>query len=293
MVVNLPADFPAVDSLLTEGIDVRERKFLAGKTEPVRVAILNLMPLKQMTEVDLLRVLSSSPLDIEVHWIRLDSHVSRNTPAGHLERFYRGFSSVEHETFHGFIVTGAPVEKLDYEDVDYWPELCRIFEWSRTHVSGSSLFICWGALAGLYYFYGIPKYVLSRKISGVFPHVILEPGNRLLRGFDDRFYVPHSRYGDVRADDIARVKELKVLSSSEEGRVYMVQDCHEKQTFVTGHSEYASHTLDFEYHRDLAKGMNPDVPSNYYPDDNPEKPPRVLWRGHAHLLFQNWVQSII
>ena len=292
MIVNLPSDFPAITALRAEGIDLADCRQSQRGGAPLRIAILNLMPLKQMTEVDLLRILSASPLDIEVYWLKLDSHVSRNTPHEHMARYYRSFADVAGDRFDGLIVTGAPVEKLDYEAVDYWDELCRVFDWSRTHVTGSSLFICWGALAALYYFYGVPKYILSRKISGVFPHVVVDRDNPLLRGFDDRYYVPHSRYGDVRADDIVRVPELTIVSTGENGGVYIVQDVTRRQIFVTGHSEYAPMTLDFEYHRDLDKGMSPDIPANYYPDNDPSQPPCVLWRSHAHLLFCNWLQSL-
>lgn len=291
MIVNLPSDFPAIADLRAEGMELcmTDR---SSSVKSVRVAVLNLMPLKRMTEADLLRVMSPASADVEIYWMKLDSHKSRNTPAEHLDRYYRSFADMACETFDGLIVTGAPVEKLDYEDVDYWPELCRVFDWSRMHVTGSSLFICWGALAGLSYFYNIPKQVLSRKISGVFPHVVHDRSFPLVRGLGSRFYVPHSRYGDVRTEDIAGVPDLTIVSSIEGGGVHMVRDRSGRRIFVTGHSEYAPLTLDFEYHRDLDKGLEPDIPVNYYPDNDPSRPPCDLWRAHARQIFDNWLQSI-
>ena len=293
MPVRVPVSLPAVETLRSENIFViDEQRASSQDIRPLRIAILNLMPLKIMTETDLLRLISNTPLQVELDFIDTDSHVSKNTPREHIETFYKKFDDIKHNNYDGFIITGAPVEKVDFEDVDYWQELTEIFAWAKTHVT-STLYICWAALAGLYYHYGIPKYVLDRKISGVFKHHIDDELNPIFRGFDDVFYVPHSRYSEVRRNDIEKVPELKIIAESEESGIYMVMARGGREFFITGHSEYSPNTLDFEYHRDLEKGINPAIPVNYYYNDDPSQQPIVRWRSHANLLFSNWLNYFV
>lgn len=293
MPVRVPVSLPAVETLREENIFViDEQRASSQDIRPLRIAILNLMPLKVMTETDLLRLISNTPLQIELDFIDTDSHVSKNTPREHIETFYKKFEEVKHNNYDGLIITGAPVEKVDFEEVDYWDELTEIFEWAKKHVT-STLYICWAALAGLYHHYGIPKYVLERKISGVFKHYIDDELNPIFRGFDDVFYVPHSRFSEVRREDIDKVPALKIIAESNESGIYMVMARGGREFFITGHSEYSPYTLDFEYHRDLEKGMKPDIPQNYYEDNNPENPPIVRWRSHANLLFTNWLNYFV
>lgn len=218
--------------------------------------------------------------------------MSKNTPREHIDAFYQKFDDIKHNNYDGFIVTGAPVEKVDFEEVDYWPQLQEIFDWAHSHVT-STLYICWAALAGLYHHYGVPKYILDKKISGVFKHKVNDCMNPIFRGFDDIFYVPHSRYSEVRKEDIVKNSELRVIAESDESGVYMVMGRNGREFFITGHSEYSPLTLDFEYHRDLEKGLNPQIPDNYYLDDNPDNPPIVRWRSHANLLFTNWLNYFV
>lgn len=293
MPVRVPVSLPAVETLRSENIFViDEQRASSQDIRPLRIAILNLMPLKIMTETDLLRLISNTPLQVELDFIDTDSHVSKNTPREHIETFYKKFDDIKHNNYDGFIITGAPVEKVDFEDVDYWQELTEIFAWAKTHVT-STLYICWAALAGLYYHYGIPKYVLDRKISGVFKHHIDDELNPIFRGFDDVFYVPHSRYSEVRREDIDKVPELKIIAESDESGIYMVMARGGREFFITGHSEYSPGTLDFEYHRDLEKGINPAIPVNYYHNDDPSQQPIVRWRSHANLLFSNWLNYFV
>ncbi len=293
MPVRVPVSLPAVETLKSENIFViDEQRASSQDIRPLRIAILNLMPLKIMTETDLLRLLSNTPLQIELDFIDTDSHVCKNTPREHIETFYKSFDDIRHNNYDGFIVTGAPVEKVDFDEVDYWDELCEIFEWAKTHVT-STLYICWAAFAGLFYHYGVPKHVIEHKISGVFRHRILDPMNPIFRGFDDVFYVPHSRFSEVRKADIEQVPALSIISDSDEAGVYMVMARGGREFFITGHSEYSPGTLDFEYHRDLEKGMNPSIPANYYEDDDPTKSPIVRWRSHANLLFTNWLNYFV
>lgn len=293
MPVRVPISLPAVEALREENIFViDEQRASTQDIRPLRIAILNLMPLKIMTETDLLRLISNTPLQIELDFIDTDSHVSKNTPREHIETFYKKFDDVKHNNYDGLIITGAPVEKVDFEAVDYWQELTGIFEWAKKHVT-STLYICWAALAGLYYHYGIPKYVLDKKISGVFKHHIDDELNPIFRGFDDVFYVPHSRFSEVRREDIEKVPALKIIAESNESGIYMVMARGGREFFITGHSEYSPGTLDFEYHRDLEKGMNPEIPANYYEDNNPDNPPIVRWRSHANLLFTNWLNYFV
>lgn len=293
MPVRVPVSLPAVEALRSENIFViDEQRASSQDIRPLRIAILNLMPLKIMTETDLLRLISNTPLQVELDFIDTDSHVSKNTPREHIETFYKKFDDIKHNNYDGLIITGAPVEKVAFEDVDYWEELTEIFDWAKKHVT-STLYICWAALAGLYYHYGIPKYVLDKKISGVFKHHIDDELNPIFRGFDDVFYVPHSRYSEVRREDIEKVTQLKIIAESDESGIYMVMARGGREFFITGHSEYSPGTLDFEYHRDLEKGINPSIPANYYLNDDPTQQPIVRWRSHANLLFSNWLNYFV
>ncbi|MBR6639980.1 MAG: homoserine O-succinyltransferase [Muribaculaceae bacterium] len=293
MPVRVPVSLPAVEALREENIFViDEQRASSQDIRPLRIAILNLMPLKIMTETDLLRLISNTPLQVELDFIDTDSHVSKNTPREHIETFYKKFDEVKHNNYDGLIITGAPVEKVDFEEVDYWDELTEIFAWAKKHVT-STLYICWAALAGLYYHYGVPKYVLEKKISGVFKHRIDDELNPIFRGFDDMFYVPHSRYSEVRREDIDKVPALKIIAESAESGIYIVMARGGREFFITGHSEYSPGTLDFEYRRDLEKGINPEIPVNYYENDNPDNPPIVRWRSHANLLFSNWLNYFV
>ncbi len=293
MPVRVPVSLPAVEMLKEENIFViDEQRASSQDIRPLRIGILNLMPLKIMTETDLLRLISNTPLQVELDLIDTASHVSRNTPREHVEEFYKTFEEIKDLNYDGFIITGAPVEKVDFEEVDYWDELCDIFDWARTHVT-STLYICWAAFAGLYHHYGVPKHVIDRKISGVFPHRVNDSRNPIFRGFDDEFYVPHSRFSEVLRDEVEQVKGLDIIAESPESGVYMVMARNGREFFITGHSEYSPYTLDFEYRRDTDKGMNPAVTAHYYIDDDPSKGPIVRWRSHANLLFSNWLNYFV
>ena len=290
------ADFlPAIEILNRENIFVMtETRAMTQDIRPLEIVILNLMPKKEETETQLLRVLGNTPLQINVQFIHTKSHVSKNTSKSHLETFYKTFDDIKDKRFDGMIVTGAPVETMEFEEVDYWQELCEIFEWSKTHVT-STFHICWAAQAALYYHYNIPKVPTEKKVFGVFKHrVIPEKRHKiLLRGFDDEFWVPHSRHTAVRAEDVARVAALEVLAASDEAGVYIITDKNERRFFITGHSEYDPLTLKQEYERDRAKGMDIDVPKNYFPCDNPTREPVALWRSHANLLYSNWLNYFV
>lgn len=295
MPVRVPVSLPAVESLKNENIFViDEQRASSQDIRPLKIAILNLMPLKIMTETDLLRLLSNTPLQIELDLIEADGHVCKNTPREHIEAFYKKFNDIKDNNYDGFIITGAPVEKVDFEDVDYWEQLCEIFSWAKTHVT-STLYICWAALAGLYYRYGIPKYVLKDKISGVFKHKVNDSKNPIFRGFDDIFYVPHSRYSELHRENIMKHSdELSIIAESEESGIYMVMGRNGREFYITGHSEYSPLTLDYEYHRDLDKGIHPRIPINYYENDDPlTGKPIVRWRSHANLLFTNWLNYFV
>jgi len=293
MPLNIPKSMPAVEALRKENIFVMDSERASSQEiRPLKIVILNLMPLKITTETDLIRLLSNSPLQIEIDFLQLKSHTPKNTPIEHMMAFYKTFDVIEASNYDGMIITGAPVEQLEYEEVTYWPEVREIFEWSRKHVT-STMFICWAAQAGLYHFYGIPKYPLEKKMFGVFEHYIHNPQNPIFRGFDDIFYVPHSRYTEVRAEDIKKNPELILLSESDESGVYMVMGRNGREFFITGHSEYSATTLDNEYKRDLAKGLPIDMPKNYYRDNNPANEPLVRWRSHANLLFTNWLNYFV
>lgn len=293
MPLNIPKKLPAIEVLKKENIFVMDdERALSQEIRPLRIAILNLMPIKITTETDLIRLLSNSPLQIEIDFIKLKSHTSKNTPIEHLQMFYKDFDSIKDTNYDGMIITGAPVEKFEYEEVTYWNEITTIFDWARHHVT-STLYICWAAQAGLYHYYGIPKYQLNDKMFGVFKHTVSDKQNPIFRGFDDEFYVPHSRHTEVRAKDIEKVKELQIISQSDDAGVYMVMARGGREFFITGHSEYAPYTLDEEYKRDLAKGLDILPPKGYYRNDNPEEGPMVRWKSHANLLFTNWLNYFV
>ena len=293
MPVKIPASLPAVEILKAENIFVMDdQRASTQDIRPLKLLILNLMPLKIVTETDLLRLISNTPLQIELDLMNVSGHISHNTPVEHIDTFYKDFSEIRTHNYDGMIITGAPVERLDFEKVDYWDQLTEIFDWARTHVT-STLYICWAALAGLYHFYGIPKHALPHKLVGVFTHHKHDEKNPIFRGFDDRFEVPHSRYSEVCRSDIEKNPELTILSESEEAGVYMVMARGGREFFITGHSEYSALTLDIEYRRDRAKGLDIALPRNYYPGDNPDNPPVVTWRGHANLLFTNWLNYFV
>ncbi len=293
MPVRIPNDLPARRTLADENIFVMTRERAVHQDiRPLRIAVLNLMPTKIVTETQLLRLLGNSPLQVDITFIRMETHESKNTPPEHLEAFYEPLARVLEERFDGLIVTGAPVETLPFEEVDYWPELCRLMDWSRTSV-WSTMHICWGAQAALYRHFGVPKYPLPAKMFGLFPHRVLEPHEPLVRGFDETFFAPHSRHTEVRQADIAAVKGLKLLAVSEEAGVYMAASDDGRMVFVTGHPEYDRLTLKAEYDRDVAQGLPIAVPRNYFPGDDPSRPPLVTWRSHAHLLYANWLNYYV
>ena len=294
MPVNLPDNLPAIEILKKEHIFVMdELRATTQDIRPLKIAILNLMPLKVTTETDLVRVLSNSPLQVKIEFIQLETHQSKNTPIEHLMEFYKPFSAIKDQFYDGFIVTGAPVELLRFEDVNYWPELTEIFDWARTNVT-SSYYICWAAQAALYHFYGINKYPLEKKLFGVFKHTLNNPSFPLFRGFDEEFYAPHSRHTTILAEDIAQRPELEILSQSDEAGVYIVSSRGGREFYVTGHSEYSPLTLHTEYTRDLAKGLDSvELPKNYYRDNDPSQSPIVKWRSHANLLFVNWLNYFV
>lgn len=293
MPIKIPASLPANSVLQRENIFVMDEERADHQDiRPLKIAILNLMPKKVETETQMLRLLSNTPLQIDLELLQMRSHVSRNTDDDHLFRYYKTLDDVKNQRFDGLIITGAPVEQMPFEEVDYWSELCQVFEWSKTNVY-STFHICWGAQAGLYYHYGIPKYDLPEKMFGIFPHTVEQPFHQLLRGFDELFYVPHSRHTEVREEDILKHPELEILTRSEESGVHIVADRSGRQFFVTGHSEYDRDTLAAEYFRDLEKGLPIRIPAHYFEDDDPKKSPKFIWRGHANLLFVNWLNYFV
>ena len=293
MPVRIPDDLPAVAQLADENIFVMTNSRATGQDiRPLRIAILNLMPTKIVTETQLLRVIGNTPLQVDITLLHPATHDSKNVSAQHLEAFYHTYESVRDQKFDGLVITGAPVEMLPFEEVDYWAELTRIMDWAQRHVF-STLYICWAAQAGMYYRYNIPKYELQGKCSGVFRHRVLVRNCPLLRGFDDEFYAPHSRHTEVRAADIEREGELLLLCDSPEVGVYLVSSRDGKHVFVTGHSEYDGDTLRLEYERDVGRGMDVPLPRHYFPGDDPSRPPSVRWRGHSNLLFQNWLNYYV
>jgi len=293
MPLNIPIDLPAIKALEKENIFVKDSKSASHQDiRPLKIIILNLMPLKITTETDLVRLLSNSPLQIELEFMKIKSHTSKNTPIEHMKMFYKDFEIVKENRYDGMIITGAPLEHMDYEEVSYWNEITEIFEWSKTHVY-STVYICWAAQAGLYYHYNIPKYKLDKKMFGIFKHTALDPKNPIFRGFDDEFFVPHSRHTEVRKEDILKNPALKLLSESPEAGVYMVQAKKGREIYIMGHSEYAPNTLRDEYIRDKEKGLDIEIPKNYFEDDDPKKKPIVRWRSHANLLFVNWLNYFV
>ena len=293
MPLNLPDRLPAIELLKKENIFVIDHSRATRQDiRPLRIVVLNLMPLKITTETDLVRLLSNTPLQVEMSFMKIKSHTPKNTPIEHMQAFYTDFEVMRNEKYDGMIITGAPVEQMPFEQVSYWDEVTEIFDWARTHVT-STLYICWAAQAGLYHHYGVPKYPLERKMFGIFPHRALQPLHPIFRGFDDVFYVPHSRHTEVRHEDILRVPQLTLLSESPEAGVYMAMARGGRDFFITGHSEYSPLTLDTEYRRDLAKGLPIDMPKNYYIDNDPERGVLVRWRAHANLLFSNWLNYFV
>ena len=259
---------------------------------PLRIAILNLMPTKITTETQFIRLLSNSPLQVDLTLLSTASHTPKHTPPEHMKAFYKSYDDVKHEKFDGLIITGAPVENLEFEDVDYWPELVEVMEWSKTNVF-STFHVCWAAQAGMYHHFGIPKYKLDKKMFGVFRHRALKPGHPILRGFDEQFNAPHSRHTEVRVEDIVAADGIELLASSSEAGAYIAASTNGRMLFVTGHSEYDNETLANEYFRDKNKGLDIEVPKNYFPNDDPNEPPVNKWRGHAHLLFSNWLNYYV
>lgn len=293
MPIKIPNQLPATQTLTNENIFViTETRALTQDIRPLKILLLNLMPKKIVTETQLARLLGNTPLQVELELIHTSTHESRNTPADHLLTFYKTFEDVKHQKYDGMIITGAPVEQLPFEQVEYWEELCRILEWSKTHVT-STLHICWGAQAGLYYHYGIQKRLLEQKLFGVFPHCVERKSSILFRGFDDRFMIPHSRHTTIDRADVEAVPELKILASSEEAGIYAISTDRGRQIYLTGHAEYDAGTLREEYQRDVNAGLPIAVPCNYFPNDDPTKEPLVTWRGHAHLLFSNWLNYFV
>ncbi|MBQ2970166.1 MAG: homoserine O-succinyltransferase [Bacteroidaceae bacterium] len=293
MPLTLPDKLPAIELLKQENIFVMDTtRATSQDIRPLRIAVLNLMPLKITTETDLVRLLSNSPLQIELSFMKVKSHTSKNTPIEHMRAFYTDFEEMRHHKYDGFIITGAPVEHMDFEEVSYWKEMTEIFDWARHNVT-STLYICWAAQAGLYHHYGIPKYPLDKKMFGIFKHRVSNPELPIFRGFDDEFSIPHSRHTEIRREDIERNPELDILAESEESGVYMVMARGGREIFLTGHSEYSPLTLDTEYKRDLAKGLPIEMPRHYYRNDDPSQPPLVTWRGHANLLFNNWLNYYV
>ncbi len=293
MPLRLPDKLPAIEFLKKENIFVLgDKRADSQDIRPLRIAILNLMPLKVTTETDLIRLLSNTPLQLEVQLMKVKAHTSKNTPIEHMKAFYRDFDDMKQEKYDGMIITGAPVEHLKYEDVNYWGEISGIFEWAKTHVT-STLYICWAAQAGLYYHYGVPKYPLTEKMFGIFPQHTLTPQLPIFRGFDDVFCMPHSRHTEIRREDIEKVPGLAIIAESNVSGVSMVMARNGREIFITGHSEYSPLTLDTEYRRDLAKGLDIHMPYNYYKDDDPDKGPVVTWRAHGNLMFQNWLNYYV
>ena len=292
MPIKIPNNLPATRTLELENIFVMDAdRAYKQDIRPLRILILNLMPIKHVTETQLLRLLGNTPLQVEVDFIYTQSYVPTHTPKDYLTEFYGTFSDVRNKKYDGFIITGAPVEFMEFEEVAYWKEVADIMEWTKTHCY-STFHICWGAQAGLYYHYGIPKYILNEKISGVYKHRVCVKHEKLLRGFDDEFYVPHSRNTDELRSDVEKVPELTILAESDAG-VYIIANLEKRQFFITGHAEYDPWTLKQEYERDMKAGLNPKIPQNYYPNDDPTKEPIVRWRSVAHLLFANWLNYYV
>lgn len=293
MPINIPKGLPARELLKQERIFVMdEERALSQDIRPLNIIILNLMPEKEKTELQLLRLLGNTPLQVNVEFLHTATHKSKNVSKSHLDTFYYTFDEIKHRRFDGMIITGAPVEHLAFEDVNYWEELTMIMEWTKTHVT-SCFHICWGAQAALYYHYGIDKYPLPRKLSGIYTHTVEDKTIQLVRGFEDVFRAPHSRYTETKIEDIDKNPQLKVLSTSEDAGLFLLKSIDNKHIFVTGHLEYDATTLRDEYERDLAKGLDIHMPENYFPNDNPKEEPLNTWRAHTHLLFSNWLNYYV
>lgn len=293
MPIKIQSDLPAKAELEEENIFVMdENRAISQNIRPLEIIVLNLMPIKPDTELQLLRGLSNTPLQIDVTFLQMSSHVSKNTSASHIKKFYQTFEEIKSNNYDGMIITGAPVEKLDFEEVNYWDELTTVMEWSKKHVT-STIHICWGAQAGLYYHYGIKKELLSKKLSGVYKHRVMNRKEPLVRGFDDVFMAPHSRYTQASRQQILDNSRLKVLADSDEAGIYIVLGDGGKEIFVMGHPEYDRLTLDQEYKRDIDKGIEPDLPVNYYPDDDCNRKPLLSWRSHANNLYTNWLNYYV
>lgn len=293
MPIKVQSNLPAIKVLESENIFVMpDDVALRQDIRPLKILILNLMPTKITTETQLLRLLGNSPLQVDIELLQMASHTSKNTSPHHLTTFYKTFKQVKNETFDGLIITGAPVEQLEFEEVDYWDELCEIMEWSKHNVY-STFHICWGAQAGLYYHYGIKKYPLKQKLSGIYRHKVLMPNHPLMRGFDDTFEIPQSRYTGIELDDVKRCPSLELLSVSDEAGAAIMANKTGRQVFITGHAEYDRDTLANEYFRDCNKGINPNIPCNYFPDDDASKTPPMIWRSNATLLYTNWLNYFV
>ncbi len=293
MPLRLPDRLPAIDILKNENIFVmNDTRAHAQDIRPLKIVILNLMPLKITTETDLIRLLSNTPLQLDISFMKLKSHTPKNTPIEHMMMFYRDFETMRNEKFDGMIITGAPVETLEYQDVSYWDEITTIFDWARTHVT-STLYICWAAQAGLYYYYGVPKYPLDKKMFGIFPQHTLDNHLPIFRGFDEVFMMPHSRHTEIRKDDILQRPELTLIADSDESGVCIVMARGGREFFITGHMEYAPNTLDKEYRRDMGIRDDVELPRNYYLNDDPSNSPLVTWRAHANLFYNNWINYYV
>lgn len=293
MPIIIDKSMPVVKKLVSENIFVMtEHRAIRQDIRPLRIAIINIMPMKQATELQILRLLSNTPLQVAVTFLRLETHKYKNVSKSYLNEHYKLFSEIKDKRFDGLIITGAPVENLEYEQVDYWDELCEIMEWSKTNVT-STLHICWAAQAGLYYHYGIPKYTLEKKLSGIYKHKVKRKSAKLVRGFDDEFYAPHSRYTGIHTEDIRKVKKLEILAESNEAGAYIIFTKKGKQIFVNGHPEYEMYTLAKEYERDVKRNLNPDIPKNYFKDNDPNNNPVMKWRSHGNMLFSNWLNYFV
>ena len=293
MPLNIYDNLPAVKILENENIFVmKETRAVHQDIRPLRILLLNLMPVKSTTETQILRLLSNTPLQIMITLIYTKMHLSKNTPKEHLDAFYKTFDDVSHHKYDGLIITGAPIEHLEFEEVDYWEEMVRIMDWADDHVT-STMFICWASQAGLYHHYGVPKFMMKEKMFGVFNHNVFNKTNQLIRGFDDEFLAPHSRYTEVRKEDIEKVPDLDILAFSNEAGIYLVSSKDNKRVFITGHSEYDPLTLKSEYDRDVNIGLDINIPKNYYLDNDPKQEPMVRWRSHANLLFSNWINYCV
>ncbi|MEG2502735.1 MAG: homoserine O-succinyltransferase [Anaerovoracaceae bacterium] len=293
MPLIIPNKLPAAKALQHENIFIINKARAATQDiRPLKIVIVNLMPTKIATETQLARVLANSPLQVELTLIRMDSHESRNTSQFHLDSFYKTLDEIREDYFDGMILTGAPIEQMPFEEVDYWPELCEIFEFAKTHVY-SNMFICWGAQAAMHYYYGIDKHLLDKKVFGVFPHKVVRAHNPMVRGFDELFYAPHSRHTEIRKEEILKHPELRILAESNEVGPHIISTENGRQIFVLGHQEYDKNTLYGEYIRDVKQGLDPPVPKNYFEEDNPEKEILFRWRSHASLLFSNWLNYYV